>query len=158
MKERIGSLDLVVGIGNRLRGDDGLGPRIAERLALQADVETISVLQITPDLASSLAEARRVLFVDADAAGDRLRMERLNVQSVRRGGLGHSMRPVEVLEWTQIAYGRRPEAWVLAVPGRQFALSEDLSPEAEASVPVAVAMAWEWVKGGTEARSEEEDL
>lgn len=67
-----GGADLVIGIGNPLRGDDGVGWWLAERAEqLPPATPTGSrllvraVQQLTPELSEELAGARRVLFIDA---------------------------------------------------------------------------------------------
>lgn len=60
------AVDLLIGLGNMLRGDDGVGPYLAERAAGQwPQLRVRGVHQMTPELSSDLAEARRVLFIDA---------------------------------------------------------------------------------------------
>ena len=55
---------LVIGYGNELRRDDGLGPRVAASLA-GPGVRALAVRQLTPELAEEVATARLVVFVDA---------------------------------------------------------------------------------------------
>ena len=50
---------LVIGIGNPLRGDDGVGPLRAEQAGGR------SVHQLTPELAAELPELEAVLFIEA---------------------------------------------------------------------------------------------
>lgn len=58
--------DLVIGIGNPLRGDDGVGWWLARRAeTLKLTPRVLRVQQLTPELAEELAGARRVLFIDA---------------------------------------------------------------------------------------------
>ena len=63
---------LVVGYGNELRCDDGVGPKVAAALQEMKlpGVRTITCHQLTPELAEPVSQARRVVFVDAavDAA------------------------------------------------------------------------------------------
>jgi hypothetical protein len=64
---------LLIGIGNPLRGDDGVGPWLVEtwgrrrawRGVLPARLQMRVVDQLLPELAAELAVVRRVLFVDA---------------------------------------------------------------------------------------------
>ena len=70
-------MDLVVGIGNELRSDDGVGIRVVRALPARRGVETTIVHQLTPDLVEALGRAERVLFVDAHASETRLRLARL---------------------------------------------------------------------------------
>ncbi len=67
-----GGADLVIGIGNPLRGDDGVGWWLAERAEMSppatptgAALLVRAVQQLTPELSEELAGARRVLFIDA---------------------------------------------------------------------------------------------
>jgi hypothetical protein len=61
--------DLLIGWGNPLRGDDGVGQAIAAAVERwgQPQLEVVEAVQLTPELAPLLAAARRVLFVDAEA-------------------------------------------------------------------------------------------
>ena len=63
--------DLLIGIGNPLRGDDGVGGALLEELAEERGewsspaMELRAVQQLTPEVALAVAGAGRVLFVDA---------------------------------------------------------------------------------------------
>jgi hydrogenase maturation protease len=60
---------LVIGYGNTLRRDDGVGVRVAELLAVDPRMEGADILavhQLTPELAIDVGEATLVVFVDAD--------------------------------------------------------------------------------------------
>ena len=59
---------LVVGVGNPLREDDGVGWHLAEALA-QTGVPTHTCHQLLPELAAELSQVDLVLFVDARAEG-----------------------------------------------------------------------------------------
>jgi Ni,Fe-hydrogenase maturation factor len=57
---------LVIGIGNPLRGDDGVGRWLAQRAGRWlAPAQLRTVQQLTPELAADIALASRVLFIDA---------------------------------------------------------------------------------------------
>jgi hydrogenase maturation protease len=61
---------LIIGFGNPLRGDDGIGWRAAELLEaeLGAAAEIVACHQLTPELAPSLGGASVVIFLDASVA------------------------------------------------------------------------------------------
>ena len=63
---------LVIGYGNTLRSDDGVGAKVAAAVAELAlpGVVALVLHQLTPELAETISEARAVVFVDAavDAA------------------------------------------------------------------------------------------
>src|SRR5208283_5436391 len=63
---------LIVGFGNPLRSDDGVGWQVAERLRdelARADVQVVARQQLTPEIADLASRAERVLFVDAARSG-----------------------------------------------------------------------------------------
>ena len=58
---------LLIGIGNELRGDDAVGLIAVRRFAAQhPDLRTLTVQQLTADLALGLGDHDPVVFVDAD--------------------------------------------------------------------------------------------
>ena len=58
---------LVIGYGNTLRRDDGVGPGVAEAVAALGlpGVQTLACALLTPELAEPVARAGMVVFVDA---------------------------------------------------------------------------------------------
>ena len=59
---------LVIGYGNPLRGDDGIGRVIAEHIAETLRPEAIDVVvahQLTPELTEPISRSGLVIFVDA---------------------------------------------------------------------------------------------
>lgn len=132
---------VVIGYGNDLRGDDGLGPAVATRLQVLQwpGVRVLSVQQLTPELAGLLAEARRVIFVDAELSGEAgVRARQLDT-SYESAPTTHASSPQSLLALTHEVYGRSPEAWLVTVPGFRFDLETVLSAEAQRYVEPAVA-------------------
>ncbi|HEY7314695.1 MAG TPA: hydrogenase maturation protease [Gemmataceae bacterium] len=137
----VGSI-LVVGYGTELRGDDGIGPRVAEDIAAAnyPGVRVRSVCQLVPELAAELSEARMVLFVDALADPSRTAVELTHVGAEEITDWNtHIADPRTLLALTRAVYRRTPDAWWLTVPGRDFDFGEGLSALAEEGVRVAVA-------------------
>jgi len=99
---------LLIGIGNRLRSDDGIGYRIAETLrAEDSPMQVLAVQQLTPELAEPIAAAAAVLFVDAsvlDPGADQLRLEPLlphggiTDAAAMRAPLSHQFSPIGLLQ------------------------------------------------------------
>ena len=58
---------LVIGYGNTLRGDDGVGPRVVEAIGTLGlpGVRTLICPLLTPELADPISRAEKVIFVDA---------------------------------------------------------------------------------------------
>ena len=150
-------MDLILGIGNELRGDDGVGARVVRSLPPQADVNAETVHQLTPELAERLRGVRSVLFVDAHIADDAVRLSPLR-PAVDGGALGHALSPEALLEWTRVVYGRAPEGWMLTVPARSFPFAESLSADAEGALPKARRIALRWLGRSASHGLVEEDV
>jgi hydrogenase maturation protease len=134
---------LIVGYGNELRGDDGLGPRLAREIrALNLpDVHCVEAHQLLPELALDLAAHDAVLFVDAiqvdaDAPVQKIPLTPLTPAVAFTGP--HVSDPAGLLALTRDLYQKCPTAWLVAIPGTQFNFSDSLSPQAEKAVGQAV--------------------
>jgi len=80
----------------------------------------------------------RVVFIDA-ARGLR---RPFTFKRIRPGAsvpaLSHALGPAAVLAVADALYGKRPEAWVLAIRGRSFAVGEGLTGRAAADLDAAL--------------------
>ncbi len=140
------SRSLVIGIGNPLRSDDGVGWRLAE------EVGGLAVHQLTPELAAELSRVDRVLFVDAWQVppGPLLRgrfQPCLRAVAPGAGGLGssHRLEPAELLALAAALYQAQPEAQELLLPARDFAHGTRLSPPLRRQLPRARRLLRQWL-------------
>jgi hydrogenase maturation protease len=125
---------LVIGYGNELRGDDGLGPFVARSLAAAniPSVRVVAARQLLPEFAADLAQARLVVFVDATEAWSESGVEvRSLAAETATDWCTHSADPRPLLALTQAIYGQTPEAWWLTPSGWNFDFGERLSGVAE---------------------------
>ncbi len=131
---------LVIGYGNTLRGDDGVGPRVAEAVeALQLPgVRTLVCQQLSPEHADPIARVRRVIFVDAavDETGG-VRFRQL-VPGETTQLLAHAADPRTMLALARDVFGGTPAAWWLTIPAIELGFGAAFSPEAEAGFHAAV--------------------
>ena len=128
---------LVIGYGNALRGDDGVGPFIAGCLEPLPNLRVIACQQLTPELAEPISQADRVIFVDAHAeipAGE------IAVQAVEpnESALIHQFDPGTLLDWSRKLYSRAPEAVLVGIGGESFDLGEGLSPAVQRAAQKAL--------------------
>jgi hydrogenase maturation protease len=125
---------LLIGYGNLLRSDDGVGPAIVSRLAavFAGDSRCAFLMphQLTPELAASVAGAERVVFVDAsvEAEAGEVRIRRLDGRGAGNPSLGHSMSPEAVLGIGKALYDQVPRAWSIGVGVSNLAVGDRLSP------------------------------
>jgi hydrogenase maturation protease len=129
---------LVVGVGSELRSDDAAGRRVAEAVdGLGFDgVETRSVHQLTPELASELEGRRLVVLVDA--AVD---VEEVTVRSPsasEAGAASHHLDPGALLALAAWLGWAPDAALVVHVPVVDLGLGTALAPETLLAVGRAV--------------------
>ena len=132
---------LVIGYGNTLRGDDGVGPRIAEtieRLRLPG-VRTLVCQQLSPEYADPVSRAAKVVFVDAAVDAPREVQLRPLLPGATSQLMAHSADPRTMLALARDVFGHAPEAWWLTVPVENLEFTEVLSPTAQRGLEIAVA-------------------
>lgn len=137
---------LIIGYGNTLFADDGLGPLVAQQVAdwCAPGVLALERHELVPELAADLAAAEEAIFVDAALAGARVCLTRLAPPAAPTetpaAHLNHALTPAALLRLSAALYGRAPTAWLLTIPGADFSLGGALSETARAGLAEAVAM------------------
>jgi hydrogenase maturation protease len=154
---------LLIGYGNPLRQDDGLGWRIAmaiEALGL-AGLQVLAAQQLTLELAAPIALAEAVVFVDAfygkcAANGSAQAIAPLALQPLHHRPQApdpgpqtwsHQLTPQALLILAGQLYGHQPAALQLLVPAQWDGHGEGFSPEAAAALPRAMALLVGWAGG-----------
>ncbi len=130
---------LLIGYGNSLRRDDGVGPYLAGQFQSGDSLDIITCLQLTPELAEPVSRASRVIFTDAHAG---LPPGEIRIEPVAPSpsALIHQVDPGALLDWSLKLYGRAPEATIVGIGGESFELGEGLSPAVERAVQEAVCV------------------
>lgn len=124
---------LVLGVGNPLRGDDGVGAAVVQRLVgrLPAGaVELRTVQQLTPDLAADMAGVELVVIVDAAADLPAGEVRVLLAPADRSGGepFSHALDPVDLAGLARMLYGAAPRMAMVGVGPASLEPGEGLSP------------------------------
>lgn len=141
---------LILGIGNPLRGDDGLGWVVAEQLAQAGDLdcEVQMVHQLMPELAEHMAAATLVVMIDATCEGEpgEMRIRPLSSNGQQPGAVGtHHTTPEELVGLTSAVYGHCPPVIVITMTGADFSMSEQLSPVVERKIALVCAAVCQFV-------------
>lgn len=130
---------LIIGYGNPLRGDDGLGRRAAESLRELAlpGVTILAVHQLAPELAEDISRAELVVFIDAREGG--LPGE-WSAEPVAPGpecaqAFTHEVSPASLIGAARLLYGRAPEGVLFSMTGESFDYREGLSKTVLTALP-----------------------
>jgi hydrogenase maturation protease len=131
---------LVIGYGNTLRRDDGVGPKVAEVVAELAlpGVRTLACPLLTPELAEVVSQACAVIFVDAAVDAPREVQKRTLAPAESSQVMAHAASPATLLALARDVFGHAPEAWLITIPVEDLGIGEDLSPFARRGLEVAI--------------------
>jgi hydrogenase maturation protease len=134
---------LVLGYGNPLRGDDGVGWQAAILVTkeLKGQVDVLARHQLTPELAETLSQVEKVVFIDAACEGTpgQVCCQRLDVTGVNPQSFTHHVAPTDLLATAQALYGHAPVGYLVTVNGANFGYTEALSTQVSAALPEILA-------------------
>jgi hydrogenase maturation protease len=136
------SKTLVIGYGNTLRSDDGIGVWIADRIdALHlsnVDVRTYHQLQLerVPDL----IEFEQVILVDAGLSGEPIAVRRCNPSLALPSSTDHNVSPEILQQLALELYDVSIEIHLYTVRGECFDFGSTFSPAVKDRANYALAM------------------
>lgn len=135
---------LVIGYGNPLRGDDGLGWHAIQQLAQTAwsdDVELRAPHQLTIELADPISKADYVIFIDACTGGEPGTVSICPLTPDGTAGSAattHHVSPSLLLTIARELYGSSPDAVALGVNTTSFDFTEVLSEPIQTAMPAVI--------------------
>ena len=135
---------LIIGYGNTLRSDDGVGPRAAQLLGECCGDDRITIVachQLTPELAPAIAEAGHLILLDAEMGGEpgHICRRELTPAPASNSILSHAIDARGLLAIAQLLYEHAPPTTLFTVSGGSFALGDALTPPVEAALPLLLA-------------------
>lgn len=139
---------LVVGVGSLVRGDDGVGHVVAERIEALGlpGVSVLAVTQLVPELAESMSDARLVVFVDADVHADRPVVR--SVAAAGPGPVSHHGTAESLCRLVELMGGPCPPTRVVGMPAGQFEVGEGPTAECLRHVDDAVRLISDLARSG----------
>ncbi|AGA91094.1 hydrogenase maturation protease [Thioflavicoccus mobilis 8321] len=133
---------LVIGYGSPIRGDDAIGPLVAEHLERDGVPAGVTVLArhiLTADLVPDICAADLVVFIDATPDGEpgEVHCRPLTPDPTSIAPMAHALDPRELLTWAAALYDHDPRAYLVSTPGHSFdfahfGLSEPVAGAVEA--------------------------
>jgi hydrogenase maturation protease len=156
---------LVLGYGNADRQDDGVAWHILNLLAIRSGrraspspeegleiqggpADLLFVLQLTPELAETIAGYERVCFVDAHTGrvDDELNIEEVNPE-FQASPFTHHLTPASCLSICEQLYRKKVEGVLVSVRGYEFGFSRSMSERTAALAEQAADVIWRWLEG-----------
>ncbi len=129
---------LVIGVGNDLRRDDGVGRVVAstiEEMALPG-VRVMTRSQLVPELVEEIAGSDRVVVVDASI--DSVSLTARLAEAGTDPAMTHHGSPEALVSLARTIGLAMPDVYVVGVPAADLGLGEGLTPPTAALVSEAV--------------------
>ena len=135
----------IVGIGNLLLKDEGVGIHVAhalQKVALPPGAEVIDG-GTSPELLPYIETAGKLIIIDAMETGDepgsvyRLRLDDLGTETAGLASV-HEINLISVLETMRLMGKVIPETVIIGVQPREIGWGTELSPELEGKIPEIV--------------------
>jgi len=127
-------LPLVIGYGNRLRQDDGLGWRAAELLEQAMPRDAVRILecrQLTPELAAELDGAPVVVFLDAALDLEPGSVVAKCISAENQMVWSHDLSPEQLTGLAEILAGSQRPVFQITGGVYQTGFGENLTPGGE---------------------------
>ena len=134
---------LIVGYGNVLRGDDGVGIHVARELKRQfhddPEVEIIACQQLTHEMAEDISASELVIFLDAAVDDEPGSVPAGSFTPIRGVGYSHDVTAEALVSAAEQLYGELPKAFSITFSGYSFEMGSRLFPRRAAPSSGVVA-------------------
>jgi hydrogenase maturation protease len=144
---------LILACGNTLRGDDGVGPWLAQwaedRFSGSTHLRILTRQQWTPELTEDIAQAESVLFIDCavNTAPGSVHLEDIAAAAISVQPSGHHMDATQLLALTRELYNALPHIAIqLTVGAGSTEMGEQFSYAVEAALPRACSQMEETIQ------------
>jgi hydrogenase maturation protease len=122
---------LILGYGNPLRSDDGLGWQVAAEMSRtnrSPEVEILPCHQLTPELAPVVSRVEIVIFIDCAQGG---KPGEMGCEEVRSDfgvtTFTHHLTPAALLAMSSELFGACPRAYLLSIQGESYEPGDSFS-------------------------------
>ena len=139
---------MIVGIGNTIRGDDGIGAYVCsaiDRLNIQG-VETLTVQQLDTGLVDEFLKADTVVLVDAAVIGGDVEFYLLKNDKSLSIPSSHHLNAYVLSSLIRELYEEEINVMICAIKGENFDIGEQLSFTAKQNADKAVDLIADWIK------------
>jgi len=145
---------IILGIGNLLLSDEGIGVHVANELLKMDLPPEVSVVEGGTDgfrLLNIITEADRLIVIDAVRGGEEPgSIYRFDINEIKNVPTGfktsvHQVGILEVINLSELI-GKTPHATVIGVEPKSLEMSMELSPEVKAKVPRVIELVLDELK------------
>ena len=138
---------LIVGIGNTLRSDDGVGAYVCEKMEKLnlPGTTTIIVQQLQVEMIEEMSHYDHVIIVDASATNDTIQFEPLQENLQQTVASSHHVNASLIQTLSQKLYNKTLSLYLCAIPGSNFDTGDTLSIDTEKTAKEAIVLIKTWI-------------
>lgn len=138
---------LIIGMGNPIRSDDGLGAYICSALEHKGlpKVTTQVVQQLDPAMIEDLFHYDAIVIVDAAISGDDVHFHPLP-ESEEAFSTSHHVNAALLRDLAKKIYGKEIRFYLCAVRGEDFGIGDGLSGTAQKNAGKAITTLTGWLQ------------
>lgn len=137
----------IVGVGNTIRGDDGIGNYICNAIEekQQPGITTMIVQQLDAELVEELLHYDHVLITDASIEGNSVDLHELYPNVIHPLSTSHHLNAAMLAALSEKVYGKKLSLFICAVRGYDFELGDSISEKAKANCEQAISRTLKWI-------------
>jgi hydrogenase maturation protease len=137
----------IVGVGNTIRADDGIGNYICNAIEQMQipGVNTMIVQQLDAELVEDLLHFDHVLITDASMEGKEADLYNLLPIDGLPLSSSHHLNAAMLAALSEKVYGIKMSLFICAVRGHDFNIGDTISEKAKANCQQAISLILEWI-------------
>lgn len=137
----------IVGVGNTIRADDGIGNYICNAIEQMQvpGVNTMIVQQLDAELVEDLLHFDHVLITDASVEGKEADLYNLLPNDGPPLSSSHHLNAAMLAALSEKVYGIKMSLFICAVRGHDFNIGDTISEKAKANCQQAISLILEWI-------------
>ena len=137
----------IVGVGNTIRADDGIGNYICNAIEQMQipGVNTMIVQQLDAELVEDLLHFDHVLITDASVEGKEADLYNLLPNNGPPLSSSHHLNAAMLAALSEKVYGIKMSLFICAVRGHDFNIGDTISEKAKANCQQAISLILEWI-------------
>lgn len=138
----------IVGIGNPLRSDDGVGAYVCQLMEEKnlPDVTLITTQQLDIGMTEDFTKFDRVIFVDASLKNETISFHPLSLENNQPQSFSHQINAAMLVSLAQQLYSTNTRFYICAIGANNFEMGNRLSEKTMNNALEAVSLLTEWIK------------
>ena len=122
-------MTIIIGYGNKLRGEDSFGLEVIKKLKKEKlkNTQLLSLFQLTPELCLDLLDASEIIFIDAKYSNTEHYSLSSNIEIGNDINLSHHISYRTIIEMLNTLYNRYPKYQVYSMCTNSFEKIENIS-------------------------------